>query len=1046
MNVKGKMMSRGQFAATVVVISMLLCACIPAVTAWNQEYEAASNCDEYIGMDDGVFTYVSLGDSMVNGFGTNEYYPANCDNVHGLLNPVTDTYPDRINTYLEGIYDKVDWVQLGISATRSAELRYLIDPDFSGDARTPSFIKDSKVQSIGSLMPEGYDKTVNGLRQLYIDNLTKADLITYQFHYDFGYTLTDCILTSVKGGSLNEMDFDIYLDEEFLQMFGETYSQVKEYLLQMLVEQGIVLDSSILAFAENIAKGMAYTVVSYCANFDGNMAAIFSLNPDVRIIVLDSYNTLGDLNMVYDGITIPLGEIYQVLLDAVNLYTKWLSPYAFATYHVDIDGVQGLLADEFKNADVESPDIDADAKNAFISIYAKHMKWDMENGKDVCDKIIINEQTIVCADFYDSIDGKNHNLTKLLNAVFSTTDMDWKAFMDGNLNDNVTAAVTDLITAVEYIRGGGTNADVQFVDGTCTVSVPGRESIVLDQYELAFAWMQLYLNEISSAMSHPTPGKGHAVIFGEVLEVIEGRNVLIEDRCCIIEEIKEIVNAVEGVLSGPYNPDYQEPVLKPSTGVPSEHTVVSLCDQSAYMGDNCYPALLAEMLGLDYDYVELPSGCINGINLGPRIDDINYILGGTDVIDGYGGFFNIEFYQDDVQESVAKADVVILQAGLYNALFPVMETYLQSEYGGNMPFDISSLDILDPEFYEDLMSLVNKIECIAVGIFGEDIAPTIKIVNMAIESSIYSLAGFIENYPEAVAAIYNLNSDADIVILGINNFLDGFYVPIGDDGTEIDLGFFGQFIAGAMNYALESMIPEAENIHFVDITDVETKASAIGEVDIKAAIETMESHMQIFGILNLCAPSDNGQLQIAEAIEEIFTEKEYTVSFNVEFQGEVSSCEYLLGYGEEIPECSINVPSGYSFTGWDGVVPDTMPARDLVFNAKFVPTDMKMAVEFDEDGNLVTTIIGLDGSYAEGALYVNIVYGSVDDAGVFDTGTVTLDGVDIDNKNGGTFIEVTTYISEETKTIQSVWVEFQSDLGTTLTSPHILYQYTEVSA
>ena len=58
---------RGGTLAVLVSACMLLCVLSPAIINWNEEDSSA-----YVdngGIEKDAFTYVSLGDSMVNGFG-----------------------------------------------------------------------------------------------------------------------------------------------------------------------------------------------------------------------------------------------------------------------------------------------------------------------------------------------------------------------------------------------------------------------------------------------------------------------------------------------------------------------------------------------------------------------------------------------------------------------------------------------------------------------------------------------------------------------------------------------------------------------------------------------------------------------------------------------------------------------------------------------------------------------------------------------------------------------------------------------------------------
>ena len=74
--------------------------------------------------------YVSLGDSMTNGYGLNGYEPFVDDeyvNVNGYLQEVVGSYPMLFKAELEELYGTdVDLIQLATSATRADDTLYLL--------------------------------------------------------------------------------------------------------------------------------------------------------------------------------------------------------------------------------------------------------------------------------------------------------------------------------------------------------------------------------------------------------------------------------------------------------------------------------------------------------------------------------------------------------------------------------------------------------------------------------------------------------------------------------------------------------------------------------------------------------------------------------------------------------------------------------------------------------------------------------------------------------------------------------------------------------
>ena len=116
--------------AVVVAAIMLLCAVSPMVSVFEDKNTLSAESADDV-------TIVSLGDSMVNGFGLSGYYPDKADvNYYGFLEQDTSAFPSLIRDwFVDNGYD-VELHQLAISGVRSTDLRALLDPGFEGDEYT----------------------------------------------------------------------------------------------------------------------------------------------------------------------------------------------------------------------------------------------------------------------------------------------------------------------------------------------------------------------------------------------------------------------------------------------------------------------------------------------------------------------------------------------------------------------------------------------------------------------------------------------------------------------------------------------------------------------------------------------------------------------------------------------------------------------------------------------------------------------------------------------------------------------------------------------
>ena len=560
---------KGKAMAALVAACMLLCVLSPAIVNWNEEDSSA-----YVdngGMEKDAFTYVSLGDSMVNGFGMfgyypEEVYPENDHNWNGFNMIVPNAFPAKLAGYIEEELDvKVDLIQLGVSAMRSAELRAILDPTFMGDERTQDLMsgESGAFNDCMEGLPEGYEQDVDGFRQYYIDTISAAELISYCFHYDFGYTLTqDVIMSFIEDGVVEEIDFSPYIDEEYIAMFEQVSAMIGAYVDSILTANGIDLSawSGMIDFVTGVVKGLAYVTLSYCINFDKNMEQILKLNPDVDILVVDSYNTFKGMQMVVGDIEVPLGDIYGYTLELSNIYAKYLSPYSLRTNHVSIDDYPTLFTDKFKDVDLENPDLTGQDKAVFFKTLMATIDDDPNidegfvanydfidgylNTGDALVPLPMIKKMFPSGEVFEAYTGldaaiyekaeliKQGNLTKFLKVVFSSTDLDWTYFTEkfdeaeNMLNNSVPKLfpnMDDLESNPGYLLTGSVTYND---DGSCTVSSPLYSDdeyegvITFSKGDLSMLWMNFYVMAASAVMSHPSI-EGHQYVYDLIIDEMD---------------------------------------------------------------------------------------------------------------------------------------------------------------------------------------------------------------------------------------------------------------------------------------------------------------------------------------------------------------------------------------------------------------------------------------------------------------------------------------------------------------------------------------------
>ena len=553
---------------------------------------------------------------MVNGFGFYDYFPDAdsfigpvnggevdpnnylTSNYYGFRQDVPESFPGLLKQHLKDMgYDVNDDYMLAISGMRTAELRTIfygasefIDPYEHGD----------KVIAAFENLPEEYDKTEEGFRQYYADMIRDANLITYNFHYDFGYTLSSAVMGFTKGHSPSEYNFGAYLDDMQIEEMYKVKAYVKSLVTQLLVDYNMDLElyGPLINLADVLSDAIAFVLIGYCVNFDKNMEFIFETNEkDVTVVVVDSYNTFAGMDVIKGDLRIPLGGIYQIVLDAANTYTKHLSPYASKTYHTDVDGTPLLFAGEFEYFD-DRGSISDDGMSASIyatGIWSGYYSGAIDGARKglssfglggLSDEEIVNLRycddedcpiggphfclpALGCtckvkgsyffsehcptytelAKFYGEGYGGmafGDALTTFLECVFKSSEMDF-GYLTDNFNGKAAAIATKAIDAIAAIMSGETVEET--VEG-CKVG-----SIEFNKDELVMLWFQFFLSGAEALMSHPCED-GHEYIFnciinntskGGVGELYDSASVVLEDA---VDDLRVYINMLKNSPEG----------------------------------------------------------------------------------------------------------------------------------------------------------------------------------------------------------------------------------------------------------------------------------------------------------------------------------------------------------------------------------------------------------------------------------------------------------------------------------------------------------------
>ena len=466
-------------------------------------------------------TYISVGDSMVNGYGNPEYYTSADYNSYGFEVKSDVIYPTKIAKYLESQGYEVEYHQLAVSSTRTLDFRSLIYDDYNGDDFTVSRVYKQYMSSSAKVLPEGYTPDMDGFKRYYQDRISEADLITYQFHYDFSSTMDSVFM---------------HLDDPALNRPFETLDPYSYILAKSIMDttgmNALVVDRAILSglgadfiskLIESFTIGVAYCITMYCRDFDYNVARILELNPDATIIVVDTTNPINEMSLTAGPLTIPAGELYGMMGGFGNFYAKYLSPYAGCVYHVSLDKSPEKLLDEFTQADLSNLYLTNGSKNDMtIALLDGHNEVVPEELRPYIEKErdwYIPVESYVVYDYYD---GDDHDLTEFLKYSLSSHKGDMLKLLGGDgIKAQANATKMKLVNNLDMIHDYDCDI-ILHEDGGCTIS-NGTDSVFFDYNEMFLLYLANSM--FAAALIHPSPA-GHDELASAIIKAIEQHDIL----------------------------------------------------------------------------------------------------------------------------------------------------------------------------------------------------------------------------------------------------------------------------------------------------------------------------------------------------------------------------------------------------------------------------------------------------------------------------------------------------------------------------------------
>ena len=264
--------------------------------------------------------YVSIGDSMANGYGFDGYQQGN-DGVNIINNQDkfygAGAYPLQFEEYLKKQGYDVTHTKLASSALRAEDLLYLL-----GGRDTPA---DDWYEQVNNYT--GIDNN-DVLKAFYQDAVKDADIITLGIgNASFGAFFLSRVtsMLGVMGGSLTEEQKAQYTLENALKLLDN--EEEKEIIRGISKKISETMNSFVSEeYAETyhideVSELLSYTAAGFIINFSRSVDKIVELNPDAEIILVGLMNTTYGMTIdLENGEKFYFGDLMDQVFALLNDY------------------------------------------------------------------------------------------------------------------------------------------------------------------------------------------------------------------------------------------------------------------------------------------------------------------------------------------------------------------------------------------------------------------------------------------------------------------------------------------------------------------------------------------------------------------------------------------------------------------------------------------------------------------------------------------------------------------------------------------------------
>ena len=772
-----------------------LCACLLASCMGNMTVAFAGKWDEIPAGK--TVRYVSLGDSMTNGLGLPGYKNG------GYLEVAPDAYPAQVAEHYGW-----ELTQLATSGMRAEDLHYILmygeEGGYPGD---PWMEKE--------LLDNGRWSDVEEVAATFKTAIEQADVITSAVgNANFSVFMTGMI-NAILSGDDEGMDYSFAtkenglagLDPQITELVMQIHDNVMAYLVEIVPEE----------MAKKLGDAVIFTAASYMRNYNRALDRIVELNPDVEIVLYGLFNTESgfEMDIVYNGVTrhISLADLREMLVQPINTYlagwgtlkqgrpgyenvkiyyaeaepVKTLSP----TYKEIYKNDESVIRDRFVTDIVET--IFPMVEMKLVDITLDDVKAYEAAVEEGIPAFLAYEQQsegkAMSVAVYLALEGAI--LNSLDESVFIDLD-ELKELSDGTLDEdsfsglmsNVTAELQQLVMENATKKMDEIYAALPEADDATVARIAllyaTTESVqaAFENDEMTIALLSLYGHTaLGSGMSSHPDQIGHDQMTEAVIEAYTGEHTPTD---AAIDKVLQTMKMLKTLRDAPDGP-----------GKHGEYVIYEdsyyLAIDELYVDDTSYADKVAAELGVPYKKMA-------------ALDEAE----------------------------VAKADLITVR-------------YNNEPMVGQMIKDAKNYKKVQPKDWtayvgeEGATFVQSALAKVEETIAQMDLPKSMKsMVMAAVESYAYECTGHMLGYLKDLKAIAEINPDALVVSVSMNNSLEDVVLVMGEQ--EMALGKYIGYVMEAANMEAYAYVLMSGSAVYVNANDVATDYDASANTEAMAFI------------------------------------------------------------------------------------------------------------------------------------------------------------------------------------------------------------------